>query len=91
MANSPAGILALVKRVARDRYAWPGGYELFAITSDGGTLCNDCCRKEFRNIAHSTIGNYRDGWQCEAIDATCNIDSELNCDHCGRTIHDPEA
>src|SRR5690606_23271514 len=26
-------------RMARDKFAWPGGYEMFFITDDGGTLC----------------------------------------------------
>ena len=50
----------IAKYVARTRYAFPGGYELYAITDDGGLLCHDCCKTEFHQIASSYEG---DGWR----------------------------
>lgn len=47
--------LYTAKRVARERFAWPGGYELFSVMDDGGIVCNTCTRKEFRCIASSTL------------------------------------
>lgn len=88
---TPAQILKDVKTVARDHYAWPGGYEMFAITSDGGALCFKCCRAEFPLIARATIAGDRSGWRCEGIDATCNCDTDpVYCDHCGRVIYEWE-
>ena len=78
----------IARYVARERYAWPGGYELFAIADDSGVLCNDCCRTEYALIARS---NPRDGWRIIAIDSTADCDTDdVICDHCGRTIYEPE-
>ena len=84
----------IAKYVARTRYAWPGGYELFAITNDGAALCHDCCRSEFRLIAESVRDNpsdaygYCDGWRVIAVDSTASLDDSLWCDHCDRHIND---
>ena len=32
------------KAFAKSKYAWPGGYPLFAITNDGGCLCHKCSK-----------------------------------------------
>lgn len=74
-----------VKEFIRQPYAWPGGYPLFAITSDGESLCKDCCRKEYVNIYRATRDKLRDGWQVEAIDVNweCN---DLCCAHCSEKI-----
>ena len=82
----------MAKYVARTRYAYPGGYELFAITNDGAILCNDCCRTEFRLIAESVRDNpgdafgYCDGWRVVAIDSTAMLEESTYCDHCNKTI-----
>ena len=65
-----------------------GGYDYFAIMEDGGTLCVDCVRDEWRTIVHSTRGNYRDGWHIMAMDSTGNTDSFVGCDHCSKIIRD---
>jgi len=39
-----------LKQAIRSKYAWPGGYEIFGITSDGACLCTDCMKKEFKSI-----------------------------------------
>ncbi len=73
----------VARYVARQRYVWPGGYELFALTDDGGVLCCDCCRSEYRLIAHSYP---RNGWHVSAMDSAANYDEPLACDHCARSI-----
>ena len=79
--------LEIAHLVSRTPFAWPGGYELFAITDDGGVLCWQCCEREELIIALSNRG---DGWHVVAYDHTgnCDMDTE-SCDHCGRTIYDP--
>ncbi len=76
----------LVKNLIREPFAWPGGYEKFAITSDGEYLCHQCVKKEFKTILHSTLFSYSDGWQVAALEAECNTDSETICSHCYRVI-----
>jgi hypothetical protein len=79
-----------VKRAIRDKYAWPGGYELYLVCSDGGVLCTACGRKEWRSIAYAMHHNLSDGWRVAGIGCTDTDESDVTCDHCGRTIYDPE-
>ena len=72
------------KEFIRHPYAWPGGYPLYAIMDDGGTICKDCAKSEWRNVCHSMLTNCRDGWLPEAIDV--NWESLIYCDHCGNQI-----
>ena len=73
----------IAKFVARTKFAFPGGYELFAITDDGAALCYDCCQTEFSQIVGSYPG---DGWRVTAIDSMANYDDSFHCDHCNREI-----
>lgn len=72
-------------------YAWPGGYPMFAITSDGAALCHRCCHSERQSIGF-TYGT--DGWNIVGLDVNYE-DSALYCDHCGERIEsayaEPEA
>jgi len=77
----PSGI---AKYVARTKYAFPGGYEIYAVTDDGGILCFNCCRTEFSLIAHSDPS---DGWHVSAATSTAMDESWVTCDHCHKDIH----
>ena len=66
-------------------WAWPGGYPLYAITSDGAALCPSCVTKERAQIFRSTHEKSRDGWAIEGIDANWE-DASLYCDHCSKRI-----
>lgn len=79
-----------LKRVIRDKYAWPGGYEMFGITSDGAVLCCDCMRKEFRQIAWSRLHDVNDGWKVEAIGHDGELDDTTYCDHCNKFLKEGE-
>jgi hypothetical protein len=75
----------LVKSIARNGFAWPGGYPLFAITSDGGCLCPKCVTDNYRIIRESQRDDSHDGWQVEAVEI--NYESEdLYCDNCNDAI-----
>ena len=74
--------LRLADQLVRSPYAWPGGYPLFAITSDNACLCKKCCDTERESIG-TTTGS--DGW-C-VTDLSINYeDTELTCDHCGNLV-----
>ncbi len=71
-------------------YAWPGGYSILYVTSDGGLLCSDCARKNFRHITDSIRNGSSDGWKVEsacieAVSADCareaNVETNF-CSHC---------
>jgi hypothetical protein len=74
--------LRLADRLAHHPYAWPGGYPLFGITSDGKVLCHHCARTERASIG-TTTG--QDGWCLVAINANWE-DPDLHCDHCSGRI-----
>jgi len=74
-----------VKYAAKNKYAWPGGYPMFVVTTDGGALCVDCVRAEWRAIAHSTVTAAHDGWDAAGSDVNWE-DPDLDCDHCGEKI-----
>jgi hypothetical protein len=75
-----------LRRAIRAKFAWPGGYELVFITSDGECLCADCARKEYRNIAYANRHGLRDGWRIDGIDNGSSTDSTCPCAHCGREL-----
>lgn len=71
----------IARYIARTCFAWPGGYELFAVTDHGGILCYDCCYAEYLSIRTAVPG---DGFYIVGYDSEANTDEFLNCDHCGR-------
>ena len=66
-------------------YAWPGGYQLYLICSDGGPLCFDCGWKQARNILSAIDRKDGSGWRVLACDINFE-DSELYCEHCNELI-----
>lgn len=66
-------------------YAWPGGYPLFFITSDGCALSFAAAKSERRNILEAIATHSSDGWRVEACVANWE-DSALYCDHTGKRI-----
>jgi len=68
-------------------FAWPGGYERFAVTDDGGVLCFKCCEAESDCIDSAIPG---DGWFIEGEGNTAESDGPIHCDHCNREILEGE-
>lgn len=66
-------------------YAWPGGYPLYFVTSDGAALSFESVRKELRSVLWSIKNRVSDGWQVVACETNWE-DSELVCDHSGARI-----
>lgn len=77
--------LRAAKNFVRQPYAWPGGYPLAAITADGGCLCSDCTRKEWRLIAAESFENTNCGFRIAGIGVNWE-NTDLHCDHCGAQI-----
>ena len=78
-----------LRKAIRDKFAWPGGYEMYGVTSDGGVLCYTCMWNEYRQIAYARRHNLSDGWYVDGIGITCNDSDLVECDHCNRVIYDP--
>ncbi len=66
-------------------YAWPGGFPLYAVTTDGAALCAVCCKQELGNIVTSISQHLHDGWSIEVITVNWE-DHDLYCDHCSKPI-----
>lgn len=66
-------------------YAWPGGYPLYLLTSDGETLSFDAARSEFRQIAYAIRHKLNDGWRVVACDVNYE-DADMVCAHTGERI-----
>jgi hypothetical protein len=68
-------------------HAWPGGYPLYFLCADGGSLCFDCARAQAREIiAAHRLGRYsRSGWRVIACDINYE-DTELLCEQCNKRI-----
>lgn len=86
MANGDIKTVAdFRKAIAHGPYAWPGGYPIYFITSDGAALSFKTAKKEKRNII-SAIGDRRnDGWRVVAADINWE-DNELYDEHTGEKI-----
>ena len=78
-------IAKTIKNAIRNKYAWPGGYPLYLVASDGEALCTGCGKAEFRNIAHSTVKQIGDGWHVHGVEINWE-DADLHCAHCGDKI-----
>lgn len=73
------------KAMRNGPYAWPGGYPLYFITSDGAALSFGAAREERRNILESILHQLNDGWRVVAMDIN-HEDQDLYCSHSGEKI-----
>jgi hypothetical protein len=61
-------------------YAWPGGYPIYYLTADAGTLCPDCANGKNSSEAGSKHDDKQ--WRLVAMDV--HYEGEpIQCDHCG--------
>jgi hypothetical protein len=66
-------------------YAWPGGYPLYFITSDGGALSFAAAEQCQGEIESSIRHGLDDGWRVIATDINWD-DADLICEHTGSHI-----
>ena len=69
-------------------YAWPGGYQMIYITSDGAVLCPDCANGENGSRARTKDGTDdapHDGWRIDGYAEFLEGPNEP-CAHCGKEI-----
>ena len=82
MMTTQSKSLRIADKVHRERYAWPGGYPLYARTDDGAALCHACCGSQ-RTWIGTTTGS--DGWCVIGMDINWD-ETDLTCDHCGDKV-----
>ena len=78
----------LYLQLAKERYAWPGGYEVFFVCDDGGVLCSPCVVKEWDEVINDSEEG--DGWFLIGFDHTGATDERTQCDHCYRVIQEDQ-
>ena len=74
-----------LRKAIRSKYAWPGGYQMYGITTDGAPLCMDCLRSEYKTIAWARRNNDYAGWHVDSIAVNWE-DDYLYCNHCDKRI-----
>jgi len=75
--------------VARHKYAWPGGYAMFAVMADGALMCADCVRENAARIARATRDpSGRTGWEFVGVECAANmdLDGSETCGNCYRVL-----
>ena len=72
-------------RTAASGYAWPGGYPVFLLMRDGGTICPDCVRKMYRTLLRDTLTSYGPSFEVDSAQVNWE-DNTLFCDNCGHWI-----
>ena len=77
--------LRSAKKVARKKYAWPGGYALHLVMDDGECLCAKCVRENWRQVVRATLAGVKDGWRAVGADVNWE-DDMLSCAHCNEQI-----
>lgn len=66
-------------------YAWPGGYPMYFIASDGAALSFESVRAEYAQVSRAIREGSRDGWR--VIGCEVNYENaELMCEHSGEPI-----
>jgi hypothetical protein len=74
------------KAFARNKFAWPGGYPMCAITQDGGCLCHTCLKDNYRIIREAQRGCFdAPDWNVVCVDVNWES-TTLQCDHCNEVI-----
>jgi hypothetical protein len=67
------------------KYAWPGGYPLYFVMSDGAALSFEAARENRRAILEAIHNKDGSGWRVVAVDVNWE-DDELRCEHTGERI-----
>ncbi len=77
--------LQLRETLRADPYAWPGGYPLYFIASDGEALSFGSVRANIRQVLRSIRDGANDGWRVLGVDVNYE-DPALFCAHSGERI-----
>lgn len=78
--------LSQIKKHLRcGKFAWPGGYPLYFVTTDGCALSFEAVRECWTQVCFAHINGLRDGWRIAGVGINYD-DGELRCDHTGERI-----
>lgn len=75
--------LNVVKEAIRKPFAWPGGYPIYTVMSDGELLCPECARENYRLIVQDT----KDSSGCwEVVGSMVLWEAIDYCAHCHKKL-----
>ena len=78
--------LAEIKTALRNgKYAWPGGYPLYFVSTDGAALSFEGVRAEWHQVCWDYICGVNTGWRIAGVEVNWE-DAELFCDATGNRI-----
>jgi hypothetical protein len=78
--------LQKVKQRIRDgKYAWPGGYPVYFIAEDGGAICIDCVKKNWKRVVAAHLMKNDKSWGILGADINYE-DDMLLCENCSENI-----
>lgn len=81
----PLNPVHMVRFIARERFTWPGGYEICGIANDGALLCSQCVRDNYRDILYSTKHEINDGRRIIWITNESKMEEET-CANCLKSL-----
>ena len=73
------------RAIRNGAYAWPGGYPLYFVTSDGSALSFDAAKRCRRYILQSIAHRSDRTWRVVGVDVNWE-DPALYCDETGERI-----
>lgn len=83
--------VADLKATLRQKYTWPGGYEIVFICDDGEILCHKCVVKNLRWVIYSMRHGIKDGWGIIGSDYLGNFeDKDTFCCYCNKPFHEED-
>ena len=86
MKSQPNSPIEQFKIFVRNKYAWPGGYPMYAVMRDGGSLCHACASENAKLIISATrYPGSNKMWECVAVEVNWE-DEDLHCDNCDKPI-----
>lgn len=65
--------------------AWPGGYPIYFITSDGAALSFEAVQREWHNVENAVVNDIDDGWRVIGSEINWD-DNSLFCENTGEPI-----
>ena len=78
--------LSEIKTALRNgQYAWPGGYQMYFVTSDGEALSFETVRAEWKQVIWSHLIGFNGGWHIAGADINWE-DADLICAHTNKPI-----
>lgn len=85
MTREPYTRLHFNRDLADGRYAWPGGYPKYFLTSDGETMSYDAAEEHADIIAQAIDERDSGGWRVVSCDINWE-DGDMRCCHTGQRI-----